>query len=66
LSTNEVVVIVVHAVLVASRGTHGLDATQKVVVNENGESVVHRLTRDAADIGLGDVSYFVGGHVGST
>jgi hypothetical protein len=66
LSTDEVVVIVVHAVFVAGRGTNGLDATQEVVVNENGESVVDRLTRDAADVGLGDVSYFVGGHVGPT
>jgi hypothetical protein len=59
-------VIVVNTVLVASRGSVGLNATEKVVVNQHGEGVIDRLARNAADIRLDDVGHFVGGHVWAT
>jgi hypothetical protein len=60
------VVIVVNTVLVASRGSVGLNAAKKVVVNQHGKGVVDRLSRNAPDIRLDDVGHFVGGHVWST
>lgn len=65
LSTDQMVVVVVDAVLVAGCGSHGLNPTHEVVVNENSERVVHCLARDAADISLSHTRYFVGSNVRS-
>jgi hypothetical protein len=59
-------VIVVDSILVARRGSDGLDATKQAVGREHTESVVHSLARDCPDIELGDGDDFVGCHVGST
>jgi len=65
LSTDEVMMIVIDAVFVASGRSDGLNATKKTVVDQHSESVVDRLTRNATNIGLGNVGDFVGCHVRS-
>jgi hypothetical protein len=65
LSTDEMVVVIVDAVLVTSRGTDGLNPAQEIVFDEHGEGVIDRLTRNAANINSGHVDHLVSAHVGS-
>ncbi len=48
--TNQVVVIVVDAVLVARGRSHRLDAAQESALHEDAEGVVDGLTRDGANL----------------
>ena len=57
------VVVVVHPILVASRRSHRLNASQESVLDQHCECVVHGLTRDGADVGLDGSDDFVGCHV---
>jgi hypothetical protein len=60
------VMVVVHSILVASRGSNRLNASKQAVLDEHSESVVHRLTGDGTNIGLRDIGHFVGRHVRPT
>ena len=66
LTTDQVVVVVVHPVLVASRRTDGLNPSKKALIDQDGQSVVDRLARNGAEFELRDFGDFVGGHVGRT
>ena len=50
--------VISHPVLIAGRRTGGLDTSDEALVGQHAERVVHRLTRDRADLDshdLGDV-----------
>jgi hypothetical protein len=64
-STDQMMVVIVDPILVASGRSHGLNASKKSVLDQHAEGVVHGLTRDGAEVGLGDESYLVGRHVRS-
>ena len=53
-SADEVVVVVTDPTFVAGRRPGGLDAPEEALVGEGREGVVHRLTRDGADLGPDD------------
>ena len=57
------VMVVVNSIFVASRRSNRLDTPQKIVVDEDAKSVVHGLSRNGTDVGLGDVGHFVRRHV---
>jgi len=52
-------VIVVDTILIASRGSFGLDATKKTIGDQHSKRVVHRLARDGADIRQDKISDLV-------
>ena len=51
MATDEVVMVVVDPVLVASRRARRLDTPDEALVGQDTEGVVNRLTRDGADLG---------------
>lgn len=67
LATDEVVMVVAHAVLVESWRANWLNSTDQTLVDQEAEGVVHRLARDCSDVGLrclGDVFRCAVGLVG--
>jgi len=50
LSADQVMVVVVDAVLVTRRGSHRLNATQKPAFAQRVQRVVHRLARDRTNV----------------
>ena len=65
VATDEVVVIVVRAVLVASWRASGLDSPDEPVVDEDAERVVDRLARDCAKLESDEFGEVVRGRVWS-
>src|ERR1700761_2060048 len=53
------VMVVIHSVLVASGGTHRLDASKKSVTHEHPQGVIDRLARNGADVRLRDIRHLV-------
>ena len=62
-SADEMVMVIVHSIFVASRGSDGLNSSKKTIVDQHAKGVVHRLARNGPDVGLCDFSDFVSGHV---
>jgi len=60
---DQVVVVVADAILVAGRGTGGLDATDQAFGDEHAQRVIDRLQRDGADFRSNHVRDAVGGDV---
>src|SRR5262245_54154455 len=50
-ATDQVVVVVANAILVECRRAGGLDAPEESLLDQHAEGVVHRLSRDGADLG---------------
>src|SRR6266852_1527114 len=50
-ATNQMVVVVTDSSLVKGRRPRRLDAPDEALLGQDPESVVHRLTRDGADLG---------------
>jgi hypothetical protein len=63
VSTNQMVVVVAHPILETSRGSGGLNATDKARADQNAQRVVHRLERDGPDLCPDSVANRVGGDV---
>lgn len=59
-AAHEVVMVVGDSILVPRRRPCRLDAPDQALVGQGRESVVHRLTRDGADVGLHDLLDVVG------
>ena len=62
-SADEMVMVVTDAVFVAGSGPRRLDAPNQVLVDEQRNRVVHRLTRDRPDHSPNFVGQLVGGGV---
>jgi hypothetical protein len=63
-STDQVVVVVPHTMLITSGRSGWLDTPQEALAHQNAESVVHPLTRDGTDLASHRLGHLVGGAVG--
>ena len=59
-ATNQVMMVIPHAVFVSGCGACGLDTPQNTPLGENPQYVVHRLTRDRADASSDILGDFIG------
>ena len=59
-TTDHMMVVVAHTAFVKSRGTNGLNATNDASFGQQGECVIHGLTRNSANVGLGLFSNYIG------
>src|SRR5262249_52463386 len=50
-ATDQVMVVVTNTILVEGRRSGGLDAPEESPLDQHPEGVVHRLSRDGADLG---------------
>src|SRR5438132_13952870 len=50
-ATDQVVVVVTNTILVEGRRSGGLDAPDESLLDQHPKGVVHRLSRDGADLG---------------
>jgi hypothetical protein len=63
VATDQMMMIVVYAILITSGRSFRLDSTKKTVLHQYRECVVDGLARNGADIQLGDFENFISGHV---
>jgi hypothetical protein len=64
-TTNQVVVVVTHPVLVAGRRSGRLDTPEKPLVDQDSKGVVHPLAGDRTDLGPDGLCNVIGGTVRS-
>ena len=64
-TTDQVVVVVVHPVLVASRRTDGLNPSENALIDQDAQCVVDGLARNRAEFELREFGHFVGRDVGA-
>jgi hypothetical protein len=65
-ATDQVVVVVPNSILVKGRRSGGLDAPNESLLDQHPKGVVHRLSRDGADLGANVLGDLVGRAVGPT
>ena len=58
-ATDQVVVVVTDAVLIAGSRPGRLDASEQAIVDQDAKSVVHPLTRDRTNLGSHGLGYVV-------
>jgi secreted PhoX family phosphatase len=63
VTTDQMMMIVVDSIFIASCGSFWLDTAKETVGHQNRERVVDGLARNSSDIQLGDVENFISGHV---